>query len=78
MSDWGDCWSAGLDHIGFGKSPGKPALVTHYDDLLDDTILFATHLCAHYTEALAARKTRLQEALVRFMCTCNVLCHWCD
>jgi hypothetical protein len=35
---------AGFDQVGHGKSPGKPALVTSYQDLLDDTLQFADQL----------------------------------
>ena len=54
---------AGLDHIGHGKSPGKPALVPVFDYLVDDIITYAVQLRAMYGDALTERRRRLEETV---------------
>lgn len=53
----------GLDHIGHGKSPGKPAFIPSFDYLVDDMLTYAQQLRAMYGDALTERRRRLTDAL---------------
>ena len=53
----------GIDQIGHGKSPGKPALLMRYQDLIEDVLEFAVHLQALYAGLLARHRTQLQEVV---------------